>query len=853
MTRHKIAPMRRQSVIALATAAFLTATIPGPASATYDASPALPAEQPGGALLKVSWTGIASAVAEPLAAADGTTAEAAPTNTSTPAAATDSVEIEKLIDTLKDPDRRAVLIGMLENLRKTMPKATQAVATPESTRPAAIKPVGALKPDSLGAQLVANGARFSEVVSATLLLAVRGVAVIPDLFTWLRDVTQDPASLLKGAASAGWLLCVVLIPLGGELLVRRMTDRFYRSLAVDVHRQEKESRDAESGSNAIPADPASTNAHAAHQMRLRNGLPLLRRLPFILMALTVDLLQPLAFLVVATLLLETQAASPIADRAVVFSIVRVYVTVRVLGAVVRATVGAAAPRLRLLPASDDAARYLMIWTWRIAVIIVAGYAVSQVGLVFGMDAETQQGVLRLTSLLVHVMLAVMVLQSRGKVAAHLRGSGHGFFGILRQRLAGAWHLYAIIFISAGWIIYAAEIRDGLERLIHLMLSTLAVGLVARVADIVLVGALDRTFAAAKNSASRFTGFEERLARYHNPLRVLLRLAVSASAIIALLQILGLDALGWFTRGALGGLLASSAAALILTLGFAVAVWEAINTAIQVYLDTLSRKGAVIRAARLRTIVPLLRNTLLITLVILTALTALSELGVNIGPLLAGASIFGVALGFGSQKLVQDFITGIFLLVENAMQVGDTVTAAGLSGTVENLSIRTIRLRAGDGSVHLIPFSSVSTVTNSNRGLGNAAVSVTVDYEEDSDRVGAVLTRVVAEMRADRAFAKGMLSDLQLWGVDRVDGTTMTLAGQVVCTDGARWDVQREFNRRVKIALQAEGICMMPIASVISLHHPLDIRLERRAIAKPVVDACPAASAESVQNLGSSGH
>jgi small-conductance mechanosensitive channel len=798
----------------------------------------------------IAWTATASAVAEPLAASDATTAEAAPTNTGTPAGAKDSAETKKLIDTLKDPDRRAVLIATLENLRKTMSNATQAGATPRSTRSSESKPVGALKPDSLGAQLVADSARFSETVSASLLLAVRGIAIIPGLLNWLRGVILDPASLLKGATSAGRLLCVVLIPLGGELLVRRMMHRFYESLAVDAHRQEKEAWDAESGGyevDAAPADPASiTNGHAPHRMRLGNGWPRPRRLPFILMALTGDLLPPLAFLVVATLLLETQAANSAAERAVVLSIVRTYVTVSVLSAVVRATVGAASPQLRLLPASDDVARYLMNWTWRIAVIIVVGFAVSQVCLLFGMDAETQQGVLRLTSLLVHVVLVVMVLQSRGKVAAHLRGSGHGFFGTLRQRLAGVWHLYAIIFISAGWIIYAAEIRDGLERLIHLMLSILAVGLVARVADIVLVSALDRTFLVAKNSASRFTGFEERLARYYHPLRFLLRLAISTSAVITLLQILGLDALGWFTHGALGGLLASSAATLILTLGVSVVVWEAINIAMQVYLDTLLREGAVIRAARLRTIVPLLRNTLLITLVILTALTALSELGVNIGPLLAGASILGVALGFGSQKLVQDFITGIFLLVENAMQVGDLVTAAGLSGTVENLSIRTIRLRAGDGSVHLIPFSSVSTVTNSNRGLGNAAVSVTVGYEEDSDRIGAVLTRVVAEMRTDQSFAKGMLSDLQLWGVDRVDGSTMTLAGQIVCTDGARWGVQREFNRRVKIALQAEGIRMMSIASVIGFRHPLDIRLERRAIAKPVVDACSAVSAETVQ-------
>jgi moderate conductance mechanosensitive channel len=783
----------------------------------------------------VSRTATASVVAEPLAAADATTAEAAPTNTGSPTAAMDSAVTKELIDTLKDPGRRAVLIATLENLRNSMPNATQAAAIPGSTRSAAIKPVGALKPDSLGARLFANGARFSETISASLLLAARGVAVIPDLLSWLRGVTLDPALLLNGARSAGWLLCVVLIPFGGELLVRRMMHRFYESLAVDAHRQEQEAQ--------VPADPASiTTADAVHQVRLGNGWSLPRRLPFILTALAVDLLPPFAFLVVATLLLETQAATSIADRAVVLSIVRTYVAVRVLGAVVRAAVGAGSPRLRLLPASDDVARYLMIWTRRIAVIIVVGYAVSQVGPLFGMDAETRQGVLRLTSLFVHVMLVVMVLQSRGKVAAHLRGSGHGFFGILRQRLAGVWHLYAIIFISAGWIIYAAEIRDGLERLIHLMLSTLAVGLVARVADIVLVGALYRTFSVAKNSASRFIGLEERLARYYHPLRVLLRLAISASAVVILLQILGLDALGWFTRGALGGLLASSAATLILTLGVAVVVWEAINIAMQVYLDTLSREGAVIRAARLRTIVPLLRNTLLITLVILAALTALSELGVNIGPLLAGASIFGVALGFGSQKLVQDFITGIFLLVENAMQVGDLVTAAGLSGTVENVSIRTIRLRAGDGSVHLIPFSSVSTVTNSNRGLGNAAVSVTVGYEEDSDRVGAVLTKVVAEMRTDQAFANGMLSDLQLWGVDRVDGSTMTLAGQIVCTDGARWAVQREFNRRVKIALQAAGICMMPIASVTGFRHPLDIRLERRAVTKPVVDSCPAVSA-----------
>ena len=191
--------------------------------------------------------------------------------------------------------------------------------------------------------------------------------------------------------------------------------------------------------------------------------------------------------------------------------------------------------------------------------------------------------------------------------------------------------------------------------------------------------------------------------------------------------------------------------------------------------------------------------------VVSILMILSEIGVNIAPLLAGAGIVGVAIGFGSQKLVQDLITGIFLLLENAMQVGDSVTVSGLSGTVEALTVRTIRLRATDGSVHLIPFSAVTSVTNVNRGLGNASVSVVVNYEEDTDRVSAELNAVAEAMRAEPAFSAMMLSDLQLWGVDKVDGGGVTVSGQVVCTDSGRWPVQREFNRRMKQRFQELGI------------------------------------------------
>jgi small-conductance mechanosensitive channel len=217
---------------------------------------------------------------------------------------------------------------------------------------------------------------------------------------------------------------------------------------------------------------------------------------------------------------------------------------------------------------------------------------------------------------------------------------------------------------------------------------------------------------------------------------------------------------------------------------------------------------------LRTLLPLLRTTVLITIAIVAGLMILGEIGINIAPLLAGAGIIGVAIGFGSQKLVQDLITGIFLLLENAMQVGDTVTVSGLSGVVEALSVRTIRLRAGDGSVHIIPFSSVTSVTNVNRGLGNASVVVSVAHDEDTDRVSDELKAIVADMRTDADLSAKMLSDFQLWGVDKVDGAQVTIAGQVVCTDSGRWAVQREFNRRMKRRFQELGIKVFnPLTSI----------------------------------------
>ena len=175
--------------------------------------------------------------------------------------------------------------------------------------------------------------------------------------------------------------------------------------------------------------------------------------------------------------------------------------------------------------------------------------------------------------------------------------------------------------------------------------------------------------------------------------------------------------------------------------------------------------------------PILRTALLVTILIVVGATALSEIGVNIAPLLAGAGILGIAVGFGSQTLVHDIITGMFILIENTIQVGDGVTVAGLTGTVELLSLRTLRLRAGDGSLHVIPFSSVVTITNTNRGIGNAAVSVMVAPDADIDRVIEALAVIGKELRGEPKFAPSILGDLEVWGVDAISAKAVTLDRQ----------------------------------------------------------------------------
>jgi small-conductance mechanosensitive channel len=471
----------------------------------------------------------------------------------------------------------------------------------------------------------------------------------------------------------------------------------------------------------------------------------------------------------------------------------------------RMLVSPAVGRLRLLHIGDAQADYLIRWLRRITVVAVWGGALAQIVLLLGLNPSAGDTLMRFVASIVAVMLVIVILRGRHAIARYLRAPPQASGALVRWRnwLAGIWHYLAIVGIVAGWVLWAAGIRDGLDG-IRFLIGTVATLVLARLAAIVLLGMLDRAAHPSPELSRRFPALEARTARYQAPARILVMLLIGVTTAIVLLQIWGLDAFRWFEDGRIGARLLSALATIALAAFAAVIVWEGANAALERRLALLSDPGSATHAARLRTLLPMLRATLFTAIVAVVGLTALSEIGVNVGPLLAGAGIVGVAVGFGSQKLVQDVITGMFALFENAIQVGESVTVAGLSGTVEELSIRAIWLRGSDGAVHIVPFSAVTSITNNSRGLGNTQVSVTVAGKEDTDKVIAALTEIAAEMRRDPAFSPLMLGDLEVW-VDAMKAGGVTLAGKIACTPSGRVTVEHEFNRRLLRHFQELGI------------------------------------------------
>ncbi|MCF7807822.1 MAG: mechanosensitive ion channel [Candidatus Marinimicrobia bacterium] len=209
--------------------------------------------------------------------------------------------------------------------------------------------------------------------------------------------------------------------------------------------------------------------------------------------------------------------------------------------------------------------------------------------------------------------------------------------------------------------------------------------------------------------------------------------------------------------------------------------------------------------RVETLIRLLKQAAFIVLWVTTLLIILKEIGVDVAPILASAGIVGLAVGFGAQNLVRDFISGFFFILENQVRVGDVAIVNGTGGLVERVNFRTIVLRDLGGIVHIFPNGNVSTLSNLTNDWSAYVFNIGVAYKENTDKVIEVMKAVGAELKQDEEVGSFMLEEPEVFGVDKLDNSAVVIKGRIKTKPIRQWQVGREYLRRIKLAFDDAGI------------------------------------------------
>jgi len=216
-------------------------------------------------------------------------------------------------------------------------------------------------------------------------------------------------------------------------------------------------------------------------------------------------------------------------------------------------------------------------------------------------------------------------------------------------------------------------------------------------------------------------------------------------------------------------------------------------------------GTATAATRAETLLPLLRSFLLAVLIAIVGMIALSSLGVDIGPLLAGAGVVGIAIGFGAQTLVRDVVSGVFFLIDDAFRLGEYIEMGGIRGEVEKISIRSLRMRHHRGAIHTIPFGELKSITNYNRDWVIYKFSIQVTYDTDIDKVRKIIKAIGAEMMAHPEHGRALLEPLKSQGVTEFGAHALTIRVKFKCRPREQFVLRRVAHQRIRDEFFRHGI------------------------------------------------
>ncbi len=316
--------------------------------------------------------------------------------------------------------------------------------------------------------------------------------------------------------------------------------------------------------------------------------------------------------------------------------------------------------------------------------------------------------------------------------------------------------------------------------------------------------LAKTITLSPHTQRNYPELQKRLNGWLSAALKTARILTVCVAVMLLLSAWGLfDFWNWLQNGA-GQKTVDILIRIALILFFSAVGWTVLASLIENRLAS-DIHGRPLPSARTRTLLTLFRNALAVIISTITIMIVLSEIGVNIAPLLAGAGALGLAISFGSQTLVKDIITGVFIQFENGMNTGDLVTIGPLTGTVERMSIRSVGVRQDTGAYHIIPWSSITTFANFVRGIGSVVANYDVDRHEDADKANQALKDAVAELMENEEIRGLIIGEPNFAGIVGLSNTAFTLRVSFTTLPLKQWTVRFALDSQVKKHFDLAGV------------------------------------------------
>ncbi|MDX1431688.1 MAG: mechanosensitive ion channel family protein [Gammaproteobacteria bacterium] len=536
-------------------------------------------------------------------------------------------------------------------------------------------------------------------------------------------------------------------------------------------------------------------------------------------------------------LLERESAEPLYATAIGFVAI-----LRVVAVLVDAVVSSRDAARRLVPIGDAGARALERAAVVVTGLLLINQAARSLSDAYSVSPGAGQLVGVISSFLVVLALAGFLWYGREGFARVILGdvehAGPGD-AAFRRTLAASWPGLSIAYVFGVWMIAIMVAFATGVRVLFPALASFALVLALPVADAGLRRLVGSTFAPAKRTARTelSVGADGSVAETHRDpvqggdyrwlilryLRILMLILV----VFCFLSLWNIE-LDTLAESILGNRVAGALFDIGLTVLLAYAVWGVVKAAVEYHVgpepdqdDEAHPEGEAggPGASRLQTLLPLFRKFILITLVVIAVLISLSALGVNIGPLVAGAGIVGIAIGFGAQTLVRDIVSGVFFLIDDAFRMGEYVEIDNIRGSVEAISVRSLRLRHHNGPLHTVPFGEIKHLTNYSRDWAIMKFELRVPFETDLDKVRKIIKRIGQEMLDDEELGPLMLSPLKSQGVNRMDDSALILRCKFTALPGQQFYVRREAFTRIQKAFDEAGIHFAPRRVIVEAPTP----------------------------------